>query len=148
MTGEIVVDTNILVYAYGGGDLERQNRAIQVLDKLVRSRRCVLPAQVLAEFFVVARRKGVPPLTDEQARDRIEALNQLCRVIELNEMIVHEAVRGVISHSMSYWDAQIWAVARLNQISRVVSQDFSNASTVGGVTFLNPFHKDFRLEDL
>jgi predicted nucleic acid-binding protein len=148
MTGEVVVDTNVLIYAYGGGDRGKQMKALELLDRLVRGRRCVLPAQVLAEFFVVSVRKGVPPFTAEQAGDRIEALCQVCRVIDLSSQIVQEAVRGVVSHILSYWDAQIWAAARLNQIPIVVSEDFSHGSRVGGVTFLNPFHPDFDIGDL
>lgn len=54
-------------------------------------------------------------------------------------MIVHEAVRGVIEHNFSYWDAQIWATARLNQIPIVLSEDFSHRRLVEGVRFINPF---------
>jgi predicted nucleic acid-binding protein len=48
---------------------------------------------------------------------------------------------------MSYYDAQIWASARLNQIPTVFSEDFASGSTVEGVTFINPFDKDFKLTD-
>lgn len=35
-----------------------------------------------------------------------------------------EAVRGVRDHQFEFWDAEIWAVARLNQIAIVLSADF------------------------
>lgn len=54
-------------------------------------------------------------------------------------MIVQEAIRGVVEHKFSYWDAQIWATARLNQIPIVLSEDFSHGRFVEGVHFLNPF---------
>ncbi|MEW6281472.1 MAG: PIN domain-containing protein [Candidatus Eremiobacterota bacterium] len=148
MTDEVVVDTNVLVYAYGGGDQRKQTIALATLDRLVRTKRCVLPAQVLAEFFVVSRKKCVPPLTNAQAHERLEVLSQVCRVLDLTGLGVQEAARGVLSHSLSYWDAQIWAVARLNQIPLILSEDFSHGSTLGGVGFLNPFHADFELASL
>ena len=45
-------------------------------------------------------------------------------MIDLSPMIVLEAVRWVRDHRMAYWDAQVWATARLNQIPTVLSEDF------------------------
>jgi len=50
-----------------------------------------------------------------------------------------EAARGVKEHRFSYWDAQIWAAAKLNQVPVIFSEDFASGSTVEGVTFVNPF---------
>jgi predicted nucleic acid-binding protein len=61
-------------------------------------------------------------------------------------MIVLEAARGVRDRSLSYYDAQIWATARLNQIPLVFSEDFTDGSVIEGVRFVNPLAGDFRLE--
>jgi predicted nucleic acid-binding protein len=61
-------------------------------------------------------------------------------------MIVLEAARGVRDHQLSYYDAQIWASARLNQIPVIFSEDFSNGSVIEGVQFMNPLADDFQLE--
>jgi len=47
---------------------------------------------------------------------------------------------------LAYYDAQIWAAARLNQIPVVFSEDFNSGSTLEGVQFVNPFASDFVLE--
>lgn len=62
-------------------------------------------------------------------------------------MIVYEAVRGVKEHKFSYWDAQIWASARLNQISLVFSEDFAHGSLIDGVRFINPLLPGFDLKN-
>ena len=36
---------------------------------------------------------------------------------------------------------QIWATAKINQIPRVVSEDFSSGSRIEGVEFLDPFRR-------
>jgi predicted nucleic acid-binding protein len=59
---------------------------------------------------------------------------------------VLEAVRGVRDHQLAYWDAQIWATARLNQVPLVLSEDFSNGAVIEGVRFVNPFASDFDLD--
>jgi predicted nucleic acid-binding protein len=52
---------------------------------------------------------------------------------------VLEALRGVVRYRLSYYDAQIWAVARLNHVPVVLSEDFSAWSEIEGVRFENPF---------
>ena len=55
--------------------------------------------------------------------------------------------RGVRDHAMGFWDAQIWAAARLNQIGLVLSEDLQDRAVVEGVRFVNPFVDGFRLQD-
>jgi predicted nucleic acid-binding protein len=62
-------------------------------------------------------------------------------------LIVLEAGRGARDHGLAYYDAQIWAAARLNQVTTVFSEDFSDGQTLEGVRFVNPFASGFRLED-
>ena len=40
---------------------------------------------------------------------------------------------------MSFWDAQVRATAKLNQIPVVLSQDFASGSVIEGVQFDDPF---------
>lgn len=57
-----------------------------------------------------------------------------------------EALRGAREHSVSYYDAQIWACAHLNQIPVIFSEDFSDRRVIEGVRFTNPFSETFELE--
>lgn len=57
----------------------------------------------------------------------------------ITDLIVLEAARGVRDHATSFWDAQVWATAKLNQIPVVLSEDFASGSVIEGVRFENPF---------
>jgi len=107
----------------------------------------VLTPQVLAEFFVNATSKIEPPLTTKQAYDRIQNYLLSWEVLDLTGPIVLEAVRGVRTHKMAYWDAQIWALARLHQIPIIFTEDFNTGAVIEGVRFVNPFARDFDLDD-
>lgn len=48
-------------------------------------------------------------------------------------------------HQLAYWNAQIWASARLNQIPVVFSEAFSDGVALEGVRFVNPFAAEFVL---
>lgn len=146
MSAKILLDSNILVYAYDRSEPEKQTKAIQLLDQIFATGKGILSAQVLAEFFVVSTRKLSAPLSIDQALDSLENLAASWNVLEVNSLIVLEAARGVREHQFHYYDAQIWAVARLNQVPFVFSEDF-NPSRIEGVEFINPFAADFNLEE-
>lgn len=76
----------------------------------------------------------------------VQAFASSWPVLNLTPPVVLEAARGVSDHVLSYYDAQIWAVARLNQIGVVFSEDFNNGSTLEGVRFVNPFAEEFAVE--
>lgn len=146
MSGKILLDSNVLVYAYDRSEPDKQIKAIQLLDLLFSTGRGVLSTQVLAEFFVAVTRKIVVPLSVDQALVSLENLVAAWNVLVLNSLIVLEAARGVREHQFHYYDAQIWAVARLNQVPYIFSEDF-NPSRIEGVEFVNPFAADFNLEE-
>lgn len=145
MTARALVDTNVLVYAYDGAEPDKQERAFQVLDELALTGHGALSAQILAEFVVAVTRRIPTPLSLQEAQERVENLLKAWTVFDLTGLIVLEAARGVRTHNLSYWDAQIWATARLNQVPIVLSEDFHSGSTLEGVTFVNPFASDFDL---
>lgn len=147
MSASIFVDTNVLVYAYDRSEPQKQRQALRVLDRLAVTGVGVISTQVLSEFFVAVTRKIATPLSVDQAYDRVKNYLQSWRLLDLTGMVVLEAVRGVRDHQFNFWDAQIWAVARLNQIAVVFSEDFNVGAVVEGVRFVNPFAEDFQIEE-
>lgn len=145
MSAKVLVDTNILVYAYDPANPLKQERSIKALDKLASSRTGALSVQVLAEFVIAVTRKIAEPIDFEAARNSVENYLRSWTVFDLTGLIILEAIRGVREHKFSYWDAQIWATARLNQVPVVLSEDFASGSTVEGITFTNPFEEDIDL---
>ncbi len=140
MTDKILIDTNILVYAYVPQDLIKQSRAVTTLASLGTEGTGVLSTQTLSEFYVTvtSTRKYRHPMTPHGAKDIIQDFVETWPVIEISPLIVFEAIRGVQAYSMSYWDAQIWAVAKLNQVPIIYSEDGPTDSTIEGVRYVNP----------
>jgi predicted nucleic acid-binding protein len=146
MADRIMVDTNILLYAYDRGEPSKQPQALIVLDHLAVNGLGVLTSQVLAEFFVNATRRLKPPLTTEEAYGRIQNYLLSWEILDITGPIVLEAARGVRTYQMAYWDAQIWASAKMNQVQVVFSEDFSERVIIEGVSFVNPFGSKFNME--
>ena len=144
---EILVDSNVLVYAHDLSEPEKQHKALEVLDRLVETALGVLSTQTLAEFCAVATHRIPSPLSAEQAYAQMEHFVRIWPILNVTPQVVLEAARGVRDYQFSFWDAQLWAVARLNNIPVVFSEDFNAGSVIEGVRFVNPFADDFRAED-
>jgi len=143
MTPRYLVDTNVLVYLHDGREPEKQARAREVLLRLGAAASGCLPAQALAEFASVALRKLEPPMPPELLYQQVEALEGTFPVLPLTPAVVLEAVRAARDHQLAYYDAQVWAVAKLTQIPIVLSEDFPSGAVLEGVTFVDPFAPDF-----
>ncbi|MFN8497219.1 MAG: PIN domain-containing protein [Anaerolineae bacterium] len=141
----ILIDTNVLVYLYDHATPSRQAHAQRVLEQLQITRAGRLSVQTLAEFFSVTTRKLKPPLTPAQAYEQVSLFSRVWPVFDLTPLIVLEAARGVRDHQLSYYDAQMWATARLNQTPVIFSEDTPGVPILEGVRFVNPFAPAFRL---
>ena len=144
MTG-VIVDTNVLVYAYDMNEAEKQERALQVLDTLQAAGTGQLSTQTVAEFFRVVTRESRRLLTVAEATEQVAKLLRAWPILDLTPMIVLEATRGVRDYRLAYWDAQIWATAKLHQIETVFSEDFKSGSVLEGVRFVDPFQAGFKI---
>lgn len=147
MTARVFVDTNILVYCYDRANPAKQSRAIETVDQIVKSRAGAISTQVLAEFFTMVTRKLPVPLSSDDAWGRLKHYTTAWAVLDLTPQVVLEAVRGVHERTLSYWDAQIWAVARLHRIPVVLSEDFQNGFLLEGVRFLDPLRTEARNQE-
>jgi predicted nucleic acid-binding protein len=140
-----LIDTNVLIYAADARSPAKQRLAVSLMDSLIGSRAGVISTQVLGEFFRVATNRLAGQLTQGEAFQRVEAHAALWQVLPVTQPVVLAAARGVITHGLSYWDAQLWATAKINGIHVVLSEDFQNGRVIEGVRFMNPFQPGFDL---
>ena len=142
----IVLDTNVLIYFYDHNSPEKQTRAREIVTRLAQSRTGCLSAQTLVEFITAIMRKLKPPFSAAEALIEASQLAGVFQVFDLTQNIVLEAARGVRDHQLAYYDAQIWAAARLNQVPLIFSEDFQDGQLLEGVRFINPFSHAFNVD--
>lgn len=142
-----MIDTYLLIYLYDQNQPDRQTRVTEVLDRLELSGLGRLSVQNLAEFFNVSTRKLSPPLSPKEALVQVNLFIRAWPVFDLTPLIVLEAARGVRDYQMFYYDAQIWATARLNQIPTIFSEDFNIGATLEEIRFINPSASGFVLDN-
>jgi predicted nucleic acid-binding protein len=141
MSGNIFIDTNILVYARDPSDRTKHEKAAKLVDDLWVSRRARISVQVLNEYMVTVTRKLKPGMTMEQAWDDVSTLSSWEPVgldwslLELARMVQRE-------HSISWWDALIIAAANRSGCDMIYSEDLAPGHVYGGVRVINPFLPD------
>jgi len=146
MSAAALVDTNVLVYAFDDDEHDKRLRALEVLDSLVTGASGAVSAQVLGEFYSVLSRRFRHRMSPGAAADHARDWSRALTTHDTSVAVVLEALRATIRYQMHYYDAQIWAVARVNHISLVLSEDFADGAVIEGVRFANPFAEGFDLE--
>ena len=141
----VLLDTNVLVYAFDVRQSSLQAKAEAIILKAEETAAGCLSVQCLGEFFRVATAKMQLPAND--MFKQVEYWQSAFPVFSLTPQIILEAARGVRDYQLSYYDAQIWASARLNQIPLIFSEDFQDGQMLEGVRFINPFADKFAIEE-
>lgn len=132
----VFVDTNILLYAVDRIDPVKQARAAAWLDSLWKSGRGRLSWQVLSEFNLNAVK--MMDASPEETRERVELLAEW-QPTGMTLGLAQRAWFWSDSAKLSYWDALIVAAAERAGCRWLLSEDFEEGRSFGGVTVMNPF---------
>ncbi len=129
------LDTNILVYASGFDDEQRQAKAL-VLIEAIPPENLILPVQVLGECYGVLTRKGMArPL----ARRTILHWQEAFEVADTTAAVLRQAVGLSVDHQLRIWDAIVLATAADASCELLLTEDLQDGFTWAGVTVVNPF---------
>lgn len=143
----ILIDTNVLVYSCDVREPAKREQALRILARLQAENIGCFSVQCIAEFFHAATRGEIPILTIPEAVEQANILLASFPTFPLTPMLLVNGMLAVREYRLSYYDAQIWACAQLNQIPVIFSEDFPDRQTLEGVRFVNPFAEGFKLED-
>ena len=132
----ISLDTNVLIYALDPGTGAKHDRAEDIVVD-VAAVPGILALQVLAEFVAVARRKA---RSFETALAYLTRVRTMFGIVAADETALEAAIRVVSDHDLPLWDAMLWATLDRAGCRMLLTEDFQDGRTLGGVTFLNPFN--------
>jgi predicted nucleic acid-binding protein len=98
---EVLIDTNILVYAHQPSEAVKYERALRALETLMASGVGRLSAQILGEFLSATTRGRKPILTIPDSLNQVTLLSEALPVFDQTHLIVLEAGRGVHEHQLT-----------------------------------------------
>lgn len=139
----LTLDTNILIYAIDRDAKEKHERAISIIDQAIQLD-CVLTLQSLCEFYSAATRKKYA--AHEEVSAFIKELMVVFPVITSSSKTLSLALKAIEGNGLSFWDALLWATAKENGCSLIISEDFQDRFILGGVKIKNPFYSEDLLE--
>lgn len=145
MSGNVFLDTNILVYALDASDENKNQTATRLVTEAFRSKNGVISTQVLKEFFVTVTQK-IPKKLDPVDSKEIIKKFALLEVVETNVPLVLHGIDIHRENKISFWDAMIVAAAKVSDCTILFTEDLSHDTVIGDVHVLNPFVKNERDE--
>lgn len=129
----VIIDTNILIYAWDSRNEGKQAKAISAIQTYGPD--AYLSVQNLSEFSSFMLRNGCEFHWLEEI---ISDYSKLMTTLPIDPQDIVTAIRGVKQYKLSFWEAQIWAVALSNSIPLIISEDGPTSQTIEGVTYRNP----------
>ena len=137
MNVDCFLDTNVLVYAATGTEVDRAKR--EKAQALIATANFGISTQVLQEFYVVATRKAHIKMPPHIALEWMEQLGgRPCAIIDPD--LVQLAAEISIRHQISYWDGAILAAAEALGADVVYSEDLQHNQEYRALRVENPFH--------
>ncbi len=130
----ILLDTNVLLYAFDPFDGRKRARALEIWS--APPEMPVISTQVLQEFYAAATSKRL--LERDVARNVVGELSEWT-VVQITPLHIQEAIHTTFSYSISLWDALIVEAARSFGCNSVWTEDLQHGQTIRGVRIVNPF---------
>lgn len=134
--GKIFIDTNIIVYANDKKDEQKQQKAINIIKKLMKQGEGVISTQVLQEYAFVAIRK---------LRQSHNVVLRQLKLLETFETInqttaqIRRAIEVMHAYQISFWDACIISNAEHSECTIIYSEDLNTGQFYSGIQVVNPF---------
>lgn len=142
MPSRIAFDTNLLVYADGGGvsaeDVIKQFQVFGLIENSIKAGlELFVPAQVLVELYDVLLRKR--KLSREQAKACIENWRLDMMVAQTSDAVLDNALLLATRHTLRIFDAVILAAAAEARCDILYTEDLQHGFVWRGVEVVNPF---------
>lgn len=133
---KVAFDTNFLAYAEGVNGADKRDVALDLVRRLPQDA-AVLPVQVLGELFSVLVHKAGRSRDD--ARGALLNWRDAFALVETSPSAMLTAADLATDHQLGIWDAVVLAASAEAGCRLLLSEDFQDGFTWGGVTVTNPF---------
>jgi predicted nucleic acid-binding protein len=135
----IALDSNVLIYAEGLNDEDRQDIANLVLDS-IEPHNLVLPLQAAGETFLRMLRDA--KYTRATAAARVAQWLETFEIQETTAEVFSGALDIVRRHGFGVWDSVILSAASVAGAGVLLSEDMHDGFRWRDTTIVNPFGDD------
>lgn len=139
MNARFFLDTNIFVYSFDRASEAKVQRATQLIQQAVATRKGIVSYQVVQEFFNVALRRFLQPMSAAEAEQYLGTVFRPLLAVQSSQALYSEALRLKDKHKLPWYDSLIVAAALEARCSVLYSEDFQNGQRFGDLQIENPF---------
>ena len=133
--GWAFIDTNVWFYAFTGKDLEKHQKAVEVIKRYGKS--IQVSTQVINELCLNLKKKA--DFSEKGIREIIRQFFKKYKVIKLNEETMLLASELRERYRFSFWDSLIVAAALEGEAKILVTEDMHSGLVVEKLKIVNPF---------
>ena len=137
----IIIDTNILVYAYTDFDKNKHKLCESIVESAFGGERiCAVSNQILSELFFVLTEKLKSPITYDDAATIVSGIIDSINWVKIN--YTHETVKKSMLLSkicnIAIWDSLIAETALENNIKKIYTENVKDFRKIPGLSVINP----------
>jgi len=139
---DVLIDSNILIYAFDKDEKEKNPAAKVILEKIFNGKmKIFLSTQNLSEFYYNVTKKIKKPLEITEAKEIISGLISLSNIniLNINENTILNAINISFENNVSYWDALIASVMKENNINIIITENDKDFKKIHWLKVINPF---------
>lgn len=139
MTNKILVDTNILVYAFTDIDLNRQKIAKELLKNLINNNESLaISIQNVVEFTKTTKVKFSKPITDERLDEVLSKFRINFDIISYDINTI-KRISPILKESTDFFDCLLVATMQDYDIDTIITENEKDFNKINNITIINPF---------
>lgn len=139
MSDRFFVDTHVFVSSFDASSAKRAKIAAGIIKKGLETGKGTISYQIVQEFFNVALRRFVRPMSLADAEQYLSITFRPLLAVHSSESLYAEALRLHHRDRVSWFDALILASALEAEGSILYSEDFQHGRSYGSLKVHNPF---------
>jgi len=140
MSEELLIDTNILVYAYDSTQGEKHVRANRIIaDVFAGKMKAYITTQILGELFITLVKESKNPMPKEMVGEIIGGIVESNNWIKLSAnplTIIYTA--KLYRKDFHFWDCLIAATALENFVTTIYTENVKDFQNIPGIKAINP----------
>ena len=141
-TSEIIlIDSNVLVYAFDNSEPEKQKKAIKLLEKCWKKEVFyAISLQNLAEFYTIITKKVPNPIPFYDAKKIVQDIISFSnwKIIQYDSEALLDAVS--FQGKAHFWEVLIASTMLNNKIYKIYTENISDFNKFPNITAINPFN--------
>jgi len=139
MNARCFLDTNIFIYSIDRRDPAKERKAAKLIRDKLGSFKGVVSFQVVQEFFNVATRRLLAPMSLEEAQWYFEAVFTPLLRVHSSAALYRDALALQSRYKLSWYDSLIVCAALQAECAILYSEDMQHGQRFGALQIQNPF---------